>query len=167
MIIWYKLLPKHKIFKWPILVAFFLFFFVVQGIQINTTYGSRALFFTDPGAINTVNTLRGEDNYSFLGKLLHNRSILVYKYLENVANEFNPAIIAQFTLIIFFVPFLIGAFEFIKEKYPAKELVVTYLIATALMLGFLRPELLISEYFLFLPTIILLVVIGMARIIKI
>ena len=139
----------------------------LESLQIYKSFSNpQSYFFSDPGAINTVNTLRGEDYNSFLGKLMHNRSILFYKYLENVTGEFNPVFIFKKTGILFF-PFIIGLYQFTQKKYKGRKVIITYLVAICLILGFFRTELLEQNFILLLPVLAIIILIGIEKIFKI
>lgn len=153
---------RLKVNKILIFVFIFISILIIFINQIGLDNLQTSTFFSDPGIIDTTNKLRGEDGTSLLGKVLHNKSLFVYKYLENLSSLINPSLIFNY-LSFLLIPLIIGVYSLIQESSEKVKPILIYIGVTSLLLALLRTEIIYRQYYLLIPALIILVIAGLNK----
>lgn len=101
--------------------------------------------FNSQSLITTVNSLRGEHGFPFLGKILHNKFYFVLVYLQNIFSALNPSFIFGFgDKLQKIPPLLIVLLPFFFRRPPK------------LIAGLAIISLLLANHFLFFLALVIL-----------
>jgi hypothetical protein len=116
----------------------------------------------DIGITNNINQLRGEDGMTFLGRLMHNKSAFLYKYIENSVSVADFPQIVNSLGFVATALFLLGLFFALRNKNRRLIWLIFYIVAVGLFGGLYRQFSLAT--ILLIPPVAILAVYGIAKI---
>ncbi|NMD00275.1 MAG: hypothetical protein GYA62_11225 [Bacteroidales bacterium] len=147
-------------------LLFLMLFFLFPSYPRNLVpfYREQSSVFMDPGTINEVNILRSNEENQFIGKLLYNKFIYLYKYAGNILALLNPEVIGRKVLFVLLIPMIVGLNTAIRKKnIKASLIVLLWLVVVTMILGLNKYAIQGEKYILMVPMLTILILQGIKK----